>query len=53
MTILPLSKPDRAEDVGIDPEPAARKIEQAVQIVELDAKLQVLLDDILDRDRHP
>src|SRR5690606_27140711 len=43
-------EPDRAEHVRVEADSAARNIEQPVQIVELDMKLQVLLDDILDRD---
>jgi hypothetical protein len=45
-------EPDRAEHVRVEADPAALNIEQPVQIVELDMKLQVLLDNILDRDRR-
>jgi hypothetical protein len=47
-------EPDCSEDVGVEPEPepAARYIEQPVQVVELNAKLEVLFDDVLDRDRR-
>src|SRR4030088_2972542 len=46
-------EPDCAEDVGVQARPTARHIEQPVQVVELDAKLEVLLDDILDQNRCP
>ena len=45
-------EPNCAEYVRVQSNPAARNIEQAVQIVELDAKLEVLLDDVLDWDRR-
>jgi hypothetical protein len=40
----------RAEDVGVEAGP--RHTEQAVGVVELDAELEVLLDDIFDGDRR-
>src|SRR5439155_12403634 len=43
-------QPDRAKDVRLRSEPTARNLEQTVQVIELDMELQVLLDDILDRD---
>src|SRR5271166_4011659 len=43
-------QPDRAKDVRLHSEPTARDPEQTVQVVELDVKLQMLLDDVLDRD---
>ena len=52
MTILPLSSQIAPKMSGSRPKPAARNIEQPVQVVELDAKLEVLLDDVLDRDRR-
>src|SRR5262249_18826003 len=48
MMILPLSSQIAPKMSGSRP----RNIEQPVQIVEVDAKLQVVLDDILDRDRR-
>jgi hypothetical protein len=39
---------NRTKDVGI--ETGTRTAEQAVHVVELDAELQMLLDDILDGD---
>src|SRR5579884_2896625 len=45
-------KPDCPEDVRLQIEPAARHIEESVQVVELDAKLEIFLNDILDRDRR-
>src|SRR5688572_5302060 len=41
---------NRAEDVGIAAR--ARHVEQLVGVVELDAKLQILLDDVIDGDRR-
>src|SRR6478672_8141757 len=43
-------QPDRAKDVRLRSEPTAWNLEPTVQVVELDMKLQMLLDDILDRD---
>jgi hypothetical protein len=45
-------EPNRAEDVGAEPASVARHIKQAGQIVELDTKFQVLLDDVLNRNRR-
>ena len=44
-------EPDRTENIWVQTNPAAGNIEQPVQIVELNVKLEVLLDDVLDRDR--
>jgi hypothetical protein len=46
-------KPDRAKDVRLGSGPTARDPEQMVQVVEFDVKLQMLLDDVLDRDWGP
>src|SRR6202030_4428899 len=43
-------QPDRAKDVRLRSKPTARDSEQTVQVVELDVKLQMLLDDVLNRD---
>jgi hypothetical protein len=45
-----LLEEDGAEDIGIEPDAGTRHTEQPVRVVELDADLQVLLDDIVDRD---
>ena len=45
----PISDEDRAEDIGIGSR--AWHAEQFVGVIELDAELQVLLDDVFDRDR--
>jgi hypothetical protein len=43
-------QPDCAKDVRLRSEPSAGNLEQTVQVVESNMKLQVLLDNILDRD---
>jgi hypothetical protein len=43
-------QPDRPEDVRLDPKPP--NAEPAVQVIKLDVKLKVLLDDLLNRDRR-
>ena len=48
----PIIEENRAEDVGIETEAGTRHAEQLVGIVELEAELEVLLDDVLDRDRR-
>ncbi len=45
-----LLEEDGAEDIGIEPDARTRHAEQPVRVVELDADLQVLLDDVVDRD---
>jgi hypothetical protein len=45
-------EPNHPEDVGIKTEAGARHAEQLVHVVELDAKLQMLLDDVFDGDRR-
>ena len=45
-------KEDRAEDIGFEADARTRHAEQPVRVVELDAELQVLLDDVVDRDRR-
>jgi len=47
-----LLEEDGAKDIGIKPDARARHTEQTVRIVELDTDLQVLLDDVVDRDRR-
>src|SRR5205823_1196297 len=45
-------KPNGAVDIRV-PAATARHAESFMQIVELDAKLEMFLDDVLDRDRRP
>ena len=52
MTILPLSSQIAPKMSGSWPCPPRGTSSRLVQVVELDAKFQVLLDDILDRDRR-
>ncbi|MER8809561.1 hypothetical protein [Mesorhizobium australicum] len=47
-----LVKEDRAENIGIEADARTRHAEQPVRVVELNADLQVLLDDVVDRDRR-
>ncbi len=40
---------DGAENIGIEPDARTRNAEALVHVVELDADLQMLFDDIVDR----
>ena len=50
MIISPVSSQIAPKMSGSVPNPPRGTLEQTVQVVELDVKLQMLLDDVLDRD---
>ena len=52
MTIRRSVEEYRTENVGIETGPQRGTPKQSVHVVELDAELQVLLDDVLDRERR-
>lgn len=52
MTILPLSSQIAPKMSGSSPSPLRGTSSSQCQCVEIDAKLEMLLDDVLDRDRR-
>jgi hypothetical protein len=52
MTIRRLFEEHRTENVGAETDTGTGLVPQPVHLVELDAKLQMLLDDVIDGDRR-